>query len=67
VYEKVIERRINERVERHDNQFGFRPGRGEMEFVFMRLLHIVSAVNGIRLDVLWCQQLLLTPFAVAIT
>src|SRR6218665_2488737 len=31
VYDKVIEMRIRERVELHDNQFGFRPGRGTME------------------------------------
>ena len=29
------ERRIRERVELHDNQFGFRPGRGTKEAVFI--------------------------------
>jgi len=31
VYEKVIERRIRERVELHDSQFCLRPGRGTMD------------------------------------
>jgi|SRR6218665_1004555 len=35
VYEKVIERRIRQRVELQDNQFGFRPGRGTMDAVFI--------------------------------
>src|SRR6218665_2216163 len=35
VYEKVIERPIRERVELHDNQFGFRPCRGTMDAVFI--------------------------------
>jgi len=35
VYEKEIERRIRQRVELHDNQFGFRPGRGTMNAVFI--------------------------------
>ena len=32
VYERVIERRIRERVHIHSNQFGFMPGRGISNF-----------------------------------
>ncbi len=35
VYEKVIEKRIRDNVQLHDNQFGFRPGRGTIDAVFM--------------------------------
>ena len=35
MYEKVIERRIRERVELHDNQFGFRLDRGTTNAVFL--------------------------------
>jgi len=35
VYEKVIERRIRERVELHDLKFGFKPGRFTMDEVFI--------------------------------
>jgi len=35
VYERVIERRIGERVIIHDNQFGFMPGRGTVDAVFV--------------------------------
>ena len=35
MYEKVIEKRIREQVELHDNQFGFRPGRGTTDAVFI--------------------------------
>jgi len=35
VYERVIERRIRERVHIHDNQFGFMPGRGTGDAIFI--------------------------------
>ena len=35
VYERVVERRIRQRVIIHDNQFGFMPGRGTVDAVFV--------------------------------
>jgi len=35
IYERVIERRIRERVHIHENQFGFMPGRGTMDAIFI--------------------------------
>jgi len=35
VYERVIERRIRERVHIHSSQFGFMPGRGTIDPIFI--------------------------------
>jgi hypothetical protein len=35
IYERVIERRIREKVHIHENQFGFMPGRGTVDAIFI--------------------------------
>ena len=59
VYERVIERRIRERVHIHSSQFGFMPGRGTIDPIF-----ILRQVQEIEIENdtghLWIWRKLLT-------
>ena len=62
VYERVIERRIRERVHIHSNQFGFMPGRGTIDPIFILRQVQEKILGGIENDTghLWIWRKLLT-------
>jgi len=62
VYERVIEKRIGEKVHIHSNQFGFMPGRGTIDPIFILCQVQEKIPEGIENDTghLWIWRKILT-------